>query len=353
MKKQYLVVFILILFLLSSCSNKTGLKSTEEQNKNQADNKKSKITISHEVSEDMTKHTMFQKFKELVEKNSNGKFDVEIFPNAQLGGDDEAVASTQQGNITISAPSAALLGNFSPALQVFDLPFIFKDSKTAHQTLDGDVGSNLLKKLEDKGLVGLGFSENGWRQLTNSKKSITSPDQLNGLKIRTMNSPIHITAWKQLGANVTPMSFTEVFTSLSQGTIDGQENPLQIIYSMKLYEVNKYVTLTGHIYDPEPIIINKKFFDSLSPQNQKIIQDAAKEVITLERTLNQNSESDIRKKLGEKGAVVADLSPEQRQVWVDKVKPIYKQYANTIGSNDIKAVLKAAGNSTLLDYMNQ
>lgn len=352
MKKQYGAVCMLILFLVSACSNTTDLQSTGEPNNNQAD-KKAKITISHEVSEDMTKHAMFQKFKELVEKNSNGKFQVEIFPNAQLGGDDEAVASTQQGNITISAPSAALLGNFSPALQVFDLPFIFKDSKTAYQTLDGDVGSKLLKKLEDKGLVGLGFSENGWRQLTNSKKSITSPDQLSGLKIRTMNSPIHITAWKQLGANVTPMSFTEVFTSLSQGTIDGQENPLQIIYSMKLYEVNKYVTLTGHIYDPEPIIINKKFFDSLSPQNQKIIQEAAKEAIALERTLNQNSEADIRKKLGEKGAVVAELTPEQRQAWMDKVKPIYKQYANTIGANDIKEVLKAAGNNTLLDYLNQ
>jgi len=316
-----------------------------------APQEKMTVKISHEATEDMTKHQMFLKFKDLLETGSNGKFTVEIYPNAQLAGDVEAVESTQAGDITIAAPSTGILSNFSTALQVFDLPFIFKDTNSAYEVFDGPVGTELLKDLENSGLVGLGFSENGWRQLTTAKGPITSPDQMKGVKLRTMKVPIHLSFWEDIGANPTPMAFTEVFTALSQGVIDGEENPLQIIHSMKFYEPNKYITMTGHIFDPEPIVISKKFFDGLSADDQQLFRDAAKQSIDYQRELNKDLDSELRKKLTELGAVITDLTPEQRTPWMEKVRPTYEEYVDKIGREKVLKVLEAAGNDVISKFI--
>jgi len=336
----------------SESTNSAPANSTAPSSQPSASNdKKIDIKIAHVLAEDVTQHKMFLKLKELLEERSNGRFAVEIFPNAQMGGEREITESVQMGSITISAPSVGQLSNFSEALKVFDLPFIFKDKETAYKVLDGEVGTELLKGLESSGFIGLGFGENGWRQLTTKNGPITSPDQIQGIKLRTMEVPLHMAFWKEIGASPTPLAFTEVFSALSQGVVDGEENPLQLIYSMKFHEPNKYITMTSHIYDTEPLVINKAFMESLSAEDQQIIRDSAKEAITYLRDMNKEVDNMYREKLTSEGAVITDLTPEQLQVWVEKVKPIYSKYADEVGRDTLIKVLEAAGNTVALDSL--
>ncbi len=356
-KASLAVMLTLFIALLAACgqgSNQADTSNAQSAGNSGGSDSQEKITIkiAHVVAEDVSSHKRFLKFKELVESKSNGKFNVEIYPNSQMGGEREITESVQMGSIQIASPSVGLLSNFSGALQVFDLPFIFKDSETAYTVLDGPVGSDLLKGLESSGFVGLGFGENGWRHLTTAKGPITSPDQIQGIKLRTMQVPLHMAFWRQIGVSPTPMAFSEVFTALSQGVVDGQENPLELIYSMKFHEPNKFITTTGHIYDSEVVIANKQFLDSLSPEDQTLIKDSMMEAIKYQRSLNKDLDKTLREKLKAEGATITDLTPEQKNVWVEKVKPIYKEFAQKHGKETIQKVLEAAGNTTALESLN-
>jgi len=339
-------LFSLLLFMLiitSACANDSEADASKDKEEG------IEITLAHVFTEDVTQHKMFMKFKELMEADSDGKIKVEVYPNGELGGEREIIESVQGGTITMSAPSVGVLSNFSPALGIFDFPFIFKDTENAYSVLKSDFGEGLLKDLEDSGFVGLGFNDNGWRHLTNSKQEITTPDQVEGLNIRTMEVPMHMTFWESLGTNPTPMAFTEVFTALQQGVVDGQENPLQLIYSMKFHEPNKYITTTGHIFDPEPIIMNKDFFDGLSAENQELVRKNVDKSIEYLHELNKNLDEELRGKLEAEGAIITDLTPEQRQLWVDALTPVYKEHASEVDTEKLKALLEAAGNEKFLE----
>jgi len=336
---------IIAIITLAACSS----DKAKDANGKEGSGKTTTIKLAHVVSQDSTNHKAYVKFKELVEERSDGRIAVEIYPDGQLGGERELVENVQAGNIQIAAPAVGVLANFSSSLNVFDFPFIFKDTESAYEVLDGDVGQELLAGLEESGILGLSYSENGWRHITNGKGEIVKPEDVKGLKLRTMEVPMHIAFWKELGANPTPLAFTEVFTGLSQGVIDAQENPLQLIYTGKFYEANKYITTTGHIYDPDIMITNKDFFEGLSDEDQEIIQTSIDEAIDYLRDLNSDLDNELREKLEAEGAIITDLSAEEREAWVDALIPFYKQHADEVDKEMLIKVLEAAGNEKALE----
>ncbi|SES20572.1 TRAP transporter substrate-binding protein [Psychrobacillus sp. OK032] len=344
-----LLAFVAITLVACSKTNTTSSSSGGASNGSTSSDKKITIMAAHVVSTETTQHKAFMEFKRLVEERSDGRIEVDIYPDGQLGGEREMIESTQAGNIQMSSPSVGVLANFSSALQIFDFPFIFKDSETAHKVVDGEFGQELLKGLEQSGLVGLNYGELGYRHLSNNKGEIVTPDDIGGLKIRTMEVPMHIAYWKEVGANPTPLAFTEVFTGLSQGVVDGVENVLGLIHSGKFHEVSKYITTTGHIYDPEIYIMNKDFFNGLSKDNQEIIQSSINDTVTYLRELNSTIDAELRVKLEEEGAIFRDLTYDEYNAWIEASVPFYKKNADKVDKEKLIQLLEATGNDKFLD----
>lgn len=290
-----------------------------------------KIKLGSPLADSHPGHDGFLKFKELVEKESNGKIKVEYFPNAVLGGDRELTEAVQMGTVTMMLSSTSPVANFDKSFYLFDLPFLFPDRETAYKVLDGPVGQKLLDNLSSQGIKGLGYWENGFRNITNSKRPIKKLEDLEGLKLRTMENKLHIAAWKQLGANPTPMAFGELFTALQQGTVDGQENPLALIVSNKFYEVQDYLTLSGHVYTPFVIMMNKDFFDSLPQDLQQVVLDAVKQAGEYQRNLIKEQESDNLKVIKNAGVEVYELPKEEKDRMRKQLKPVYDMAGDMIG----------------------
>ena len=296
------------------------------------------LKISNGINEKHPSYLGGVKFGEILNEKLPGRFEVQVYANAQLGDDVRATEATQMGSLEMVCTSASPLVGLVSDFMVLDLPFIFPNEKAADAVLDGEVGQALAAKLEAKGLKLLAYYENGFRQLTNSAKEVKSPEDLKGLKIRTMENPIHLAAWKALGANPTPMPFSEVFTAMQQKTIDGQENPIPTIYLSKFYEVQGYTTLTGHVYGPHILLMNKKLFDSFSEKEQKILIESAQESALYQRALNRQMNKDYVGELRKNGMVVTELTPAQQKAFQDAVKTVYDQYQYKIGTDLIKKV---------------
>jgi len=276
-------------------------------------------------------------FKELVEKNSDGKIKVNLYHSSQLGDDREMMEALQMGTQEVTVPSTAPIASFVNGFKVFDLPFLFPSNEAADYVLDGPVCQELLKQLEDIGLIGLAYWENGYRQLTNSVRTVENPEDVKGLKIRTMESPIHLAAWKVLGANPTPMAFGELFSAMQQGVVDGQENPWGTIYLQNFPEVQDYTTDTGHVYSPFVLMISKKFYDKLPIDLQKVVKDAAQITKYHNRKLNRQMNAEYLEKL--KGQMnVTILTDEQRAAFQEAVQPVYDQFADEIGPKLIEII---------------
>ncbi|GAA0438921.1 TRAP transporter substrate-binding protein [Lentibacillus halophilus] len=359
MLKRYMLGLLAIGFMmaLAACGSdessggggSEGSGGSEGEGNGNSGGEEINIIAAHVVSPEATQQDMYEKFKELVEEKSDGRITMEIYPDGQLGGEREMVESTQAGDIQISSPSVGVLANFSSALEVFDFPFIFKDRETVYDVLDGEVGQQLLDGLEESGIKGLGYSENGWRHLNTTEEQVVKPEEMEGKKLRTMEVPMHIAFWEELGANPTPMAFTEVFNGLSQGVVDAQENPLQLTYTSNFYEPAPYITLTKHIFDPEIVIVNQEFFNSLSEKDQDIIQSSLDEAIAHLRDLNSDLDEELRTKLKDEGTKIRELSDEERQAWIDATLPFYKEYADEVNKDTLIDLLEAAGNDKILN----
>ena len=211
-----------------------------------------------------------------VEKGTKGRIIIKNFFSGSLGGERESIESVQLGTQELTGTSTGPIPNFVPAVKILDIPFLFRDKAHARAVLDGPIGQALLKEFDSKGFKALAWSENGVRHMTNNKRPVNVPDDLKGLKMRTMENPVHVAAYKGFGIVTTPMAFPEVFTALQQGVVDGQENPLSVIMAAKFDQVQKYMTLTAHVYSPALILMNKATFDKLSPADQKVFLDGAK-----------------------------------------------------------------------------
>jgi len=263
-------------------------------------------------------------FEEELNRLAPGRFKVQHFPGGSLGGEREMVESLQLGTLQMSITGTAIIGNFVPEMMVMDIPFLFRDSAHARNTLDGQIGKDLLNKFNQKNLVGLTFGEIGFRHITGNKKAIKSADDLRGLKIRTMENPVHLAAFRALGAQPTPMAWTEVMTALQQGTIDGQENPISIIVSTKLWQTQKYMTLSRHVFTPIAFTMSGAFFTKLSSSDQDIVRKAAINGRTTNRQyidqVEKSGLDEIRKN-GMQITTEIDTADFQK-----KLEPVYKQY---------------------------
>lgn len=277
-----------------------------------------------------------RKFKELAEQYSNGDIEVQLFYSAQLGSERDLVEAMGMGMLEMAICSSAPLVNFSKDFMVFDLPFLVTDRARAFAVLDGPVGQKILDSMDSKGVTSLGFWENGFRNITNSKLPIRVPADLKGIKIRTMETPIHMDLFRTLGANPTPMAWGEVFLALQQGTVDAQENPLIIVETSKFSEVQKYLSLTGHVYAPSVVSFSKSIFESYPKDIQDIILKAEKEARDWERDFCIKKDQELAATLAAQGMEVIEVD---KAVWAEAAEPVYEQYKDEINQDYVKAFI--------------
>ncbi|TVM32243.1 TRAP transporter substrate-binding protein [Oceanidesulfovibrio marinus] len=294
------------------------------------------IKVGHATPETDAMHLAWVFFKEKVEARTNGGIRVEIYPNAALGNDRELYEAVMLGDVTCCSGSSSPLAAFVPDLFVLDVPFTFPSREAVWKALDGPLGQALDKKMAAKGIVNLGYWENGFRNITNNIRPIREAKDLEGIKLRTMENPIHMAAWKALGANPTPMSFGEVFTALQQGTVDGQENPYALIYNCKFFEVQKYISNTRHIFTSYIPVINKEFLDDLSDEEREIILTTGKEMRDYQRNLAVELEDKCRKGILDSGIEFADLTPEERSTFRIAIEPALEMAEERVSPETIE-----------------
>lgn len=273
-----------------------------------------------------------QKFAELMAAKSGGRFKVNVFAGGTLGGDAQNVSALQGGTIEFVQLNSGILSQQVKDFEVFDFPFLFANAKEADALVDGPFGQKLHAKLAEKGIIGLAYVELGFRNITNSKKPINTVEDLAGLKLRVIPNAINIDWVKALGANPTPLAFPEVYAGLEQKAIDGQENPLSVILANKFYEVQKNLAVTNHQYNPQSIIFSKKVWDSLSPADQKIIQDAAKEAAVFQRKVNRDKSADDLQELKKAGMAVTEFSPAEQAKLRAKLEPVVAKHGAAIAA---------------------
>ena len=263
------------------------------------------------------------KLGELVKEKTSGAVTLDVFGNSQLGSERDLIEGLQLGSVQMTCVSTAPLSGFTDMFLVFDLPFLFETTEQARAVLDSEVGTEILQSVEAQGLVGLSWFENGFRNVTNSKKPIEKPEDLKGMKIRTMENQMHMAAFQAMGSDPTPMAMGEVFTALQQGTIDGQENPIPIIETNKFDEVQKYCSLTGHLYSPTPVFIAKDYFDALPAEYQTAVQEAALEAAPYEREQNDAQTEAGVQTLQERGM---EINTPEKKAFQDATASIYDTY---------------------------
>ncbi|MCG2592672.1 TRAP transporter substrate-binding protein [Ramlibacter sp. XY19] len=279
------------------------------------------------------------KFAELVDQKSGGKLKVNVFPGGALGSDQANVSSLQGGTLEMASMNSGIFASLVKDFSIYDFPFLFGNAKEADAVVDGPFGQMMHKKLEEKGLVGLGYYELGFRHLTNSKRAITKVEDIAGLKLRVIPNPINVDWVSALGANPTPLPFPELYAALEQGAVDGQENPVATIIGAKLNEVQKYMTLSYHQYNPQSIIVSKKFWDTLSPAEHKILQDAAHESIAFERAQSRAALATGLDSLKKSGMQITELAPAEVAKLRDKMKPVIAKHSATAGEATVKAMM--------------
>lgn len=273
-----------------------------------------------------------EKFKEIVEKQSGGKLKVNVFPGGALGSDQANVSAIQGGTLEMASMNSGIFASQVKDFEVFDFPFMFASGKEADAVVDGAFGKKLHAKLEEKGIVGLGFFELGFRNLTNGKRAINKVSDIEGLKLRVIPNPINVDWVKALGANPTPLPWPEVYAALEQKAVDGQENPVATINGAKLYEVQKHLTLTGHQYNPQSIVISKKFWETLSAAEKKILSDAATEASKFQRATARTMEAGLLDNLKKGGMEVTTLPASEMAILREKMKPVIAKHGEKIAA---------------------
>lgn len=287
------------------------------------------LTFAHVLTEDTPNARAAVKFKEEVEKNSDGRIQINIRPAAQLGGDVEIIEQTQMGLVHIAIPPTGNLANFEPKMFLFDLPYLMPDNDAMKNLLDGDVGRELLDTLDKSNLYGANYWGAGFRHMTNNIRPITGPGDLKNIKMRTLQAPTILSTYRTYGANPTAMAYTEVYNGLQQGVVEGQENPLANIDSMKFYEVQKYMTLTNHAYHTYAAVVNKGTWDSLPEDLQQVMRDAFDKGRDHARELTLQDEAEMLERISGDIEII-ELSDEGLAQFIEKSQPIYKEFESSV-----------------------
>jgi TRAP-type transport system periplasmic protein len=294
------------------------------------------LKLGHPQSSTSAFHVGAQAFADEFAKLTNNRYKIALFPSGSLGGEREMVESVQLGTLDLVVTSTGPVGNFVPETLITDIPFLFRDYEHARKTLDGQIGQDLLSKFPAKGIVALAWAENGFRHLTNSKRAVNTPEDMKGLKLRTMENPVHMTAFRALGASPAPMAFTELFTALQQGTVDGQENPIPVITSSKFGQVQKNLSLTGHVYSPALILASMQMVNGLSAADKKALQDAAKfGAQAMRKRVNEVETSGVAELKAMGVNVVTDVDKSKFQT---ALAPAYAEYAKRFGEANIQRI---------------
>lgn len=282
-----------------------------------------------------------RKFAELIKERTNGRIEITNYPAGQLGkGEREITEAVQQGAVDMLITSTGPMGGFSPSINILDFPFLFRDFKHVDLVMDGPIGRKLLDDFEKADIKALAFWENGFRHLTNKKLAVKRVEDAKGLKIRTMENKVHLAAWKAAGLNPTPMAWGEVFTALQQGVIDGQENPIAIIASNKLWDAGqKFFSFTAHVYSPAPLLISKKKFDSMPKEDQNLFLKTALEVAQFQRKLNRDAEENSLKVMASSGVTVT--RDVDRESFKKAMAPVFDQFSSQFPKAEIEKIMNA------------
>lgn len=328
MKKALsLALAVAMALSLVACGNSSSSGSGSDASQSGGGNTEATILkVGHVEAEDRSTHKALLQFKEELEEKTEGRIEVQIFPNSELGGDEELCESVAMGTIQMCLPSTSVLTAYNERIGILDMPYLFTDSQSAFNALDGELGDQIDEWIAGNGFISLGYVYNGPRCTTNSVRPIHTPADLAGLKIRVMNSPVFIRMYEVLGANPTPMSFSELFTGLQQNTVNGQENPPTLIYASGFQQVQKYLTIDNHVHNFLPILTNEAWFNSLSEEDQAILTECAANMVTNQRNIELEDNETIVEKLEAEGMEVNYLTDEEYQAFVDAVQPMYDEY---------------------------
>lgn len=297
------------------------------------------MKVSVGVSDSHYEAVAVNKMKEYIEEQTGGNFKVEIFTGAQIGNDQEVFEGLKLGVADMLPCGTDIIGNFSKDFGLLSLPYLFDNEAQVEAVVEGEFGQSLLKSLEEIGYVGLGFGNFGFRHTTNSKHPINTVADMKGLKIRTMTTPIHLEVFEAMGANPTPMAFSELFSALQQGVVDGQENPLMNIYANKLNEVQKYLTLDGHVFTFVTFVVSKDWYDKLDPSYQQILNEGVKIASDHMKESCASEDAAALEKMKEGGMEVVELTPEAKDEFREAVKSVSEKYGNEINPEKYKELL--------------
>ena len=275
-------------------------------------------------------------FCDEVEKGTQGRYKCQQFPNSALGGEREMIEAVQLGTLDLVNTSTGPVGNFVPEVKIVDIPFLFRDYNHARRVLDGPIGQDILTKFPSKGLIALSWTENGFRHMTNNKHAIVKPADAAGLKMRTMENKVHMEGYRAFGIQPTPMAFPEVFGALQQGTVDGQENPIPVILASKFSQVQKHLSLTGHVYSPALLITSPRLMNKLSDADKKVFAEAAKKATIAQRKkVNEDEDNGIAQLEKEGMSVVRKVDgPAFRAA----LAPAMAAYAKEFGADNIRKI---------------
>jgi tripartite ATP-independent transporter DctP family solute receptor len=273
-----------------------------------------------------------KKFADAVAAKSGGKLKVQLFLNGSLGSDQATLSALKGGTVEMAVMNSGILASEVKALEIFDFPFLFNNEKEADAIVDGPIGQKMHAALADKGIIGLSYWELGFRNITTSKRPLNKVEDIAGLKLRVIPNAINVDWVKALGANPTPLPFTEVYSALEQGAIDGQENPISVIAANKFWEVQKFVALTNHQYNPQSVIFSKKVWDTLTAGERKIIDDAADEATQSQRAAARAAVASNLELLKKNGMTVTAFPPAEVAKLRDKMKPVIDKHSAALGA---------------------
>jgi len=296
-----------------------------------------KLTLGHGAAPGNPRHEAALLFAERVKAKTAGRIEVQVAHSAQLGDDAAMVTALRSGTLDMSANSQGAMANVVPEYAALGLPFLFPDIHKAWQLLDGPIGEDLAKRTAAKGMVVLGYWDNGIRHITNSKRPIKVPADVKGLKIRTPPDTMTVDIMQALGADTQQIKFAELYVALQQGVVDGQENPLANVASAKLYEVQKYLSLTGHKYEATPFVISKRSWERLSPADQKVFTEAAAEATQLQRKLSKEADDKLAAELKGKGVQVDAVD---RKAFVEATRSVYTKWSAGPSGDFVKRVMQ-------------
>lgn len=296
------------------------------------------IRVGIGLAEDSPQGRSVQYFGDILNERTEGRLQVQLFPDSQVGDDNEMMSALQSGSLEMTFPSTTPAATIVPQLAVFDLPYLFPSYEAAYEVLDSEIGQELLAEFEGTGIKPLVYAENGYRELTNSQRAVESPEDVNGLRIRVMENEVQVDLWRALGANPTSMAFGEVFSAMEQGVIDGQENPWSTILTSNFYEVQDYGSETRHVYTPFIFMISQGFWDDLDPQYQEVIQEAAEQTKDYERTISQEYDQWAKEQLAERGMEISELDDAQLEVFAEAAQPVYDKWTPRIGEDLVQRI---------------